>query len=248
MVTATPYKAPFSEIVIGTIVKEFGFQDDILQQKTAKRYFSGKRVKDENKREICAAIGKALVDLGFIPSSPLLEREGFTLEQVISPMIAWYADEWDRLVGYMRSTSAPVDRPDLAAISYLRLAVIDLALRASAILWLTEAPTPKEGTPLWAEEKGGAKYLRELLDKCQEGHRPTRDELAEQLDVSYNTIDNWLDTDTRPSRSNIDRIAEELAPRIPAVDSKTLKAQLHRHYALCTLCNLLAEHVGRAMP
>lgn len=245
MATAKSYKAPFSGPVIGAIVKAFDLRDDVLQRKTAKRHFSGERVGDDSKHEIYAAIGKALVDLGIFPSSPLLEREDFTLEQVISPTIAQYADQWDQLVGYMRSTSAPVDRTDLGAISYLRLAVIDLALRASAVLWLAEAPAPKEGTPLWAEEKGGAKYLRELLDKCQEGRRPTRDKLAEQLDVSYKTIDDWLDNDTRPSQSNINRIAEKLEPRIPDVDAKTLKAQLHRHYALRALCNLLAEHVGR---
>ncbi len=244
MAAAKSYKTPFSGPVIGVIVKAFDLQDDILQHKTAKRYFSGKRIKDESRHEICAAVGKALVAHGIMPSSFLLEREGFTLEQVILPTIAWYADQWDQLVGYMRSTSAPVDRPDLAAISYLRLAVIDLALRTSAVLWLTEAATPDEGTPLWAKEKGAATYLRQLLEKCGES-RPTRDELADRLDVSYNTVDNWLDTNTRPSRSNIDRIAEELAPCITALDAETLKGQLHRHYALCALCDLLAEHVGR---
>ncbi|MCY4438253.1 MAG: tetratricopeptide repeat protein [Chloroflexi bacterium] len=244
MAASTPYKAPFSGPVIGAIVKALGLQVVALQSKTAKRYFSGKRVKDYNKHEICAAVGKALVAHGIMPSSFILEQEGFTLEQVISPMIAWYADQWDQLVGNMRSTSAPVDRPDLAAISYLRLAVVDIALRASAVLWLTEATTPDEGTPLWAREKGGAEYLRRLLDKCGES-RPTRDELANRLNVSYNTVDNWLDTITRPSRSNIDLLAEELAPRIPDIDVKTLRCQLHRHYALCALCDLLANHLGR---
>ena len=244
MAAAKPYKAPFSGSVIGAIVKAFDLQDDVLQHKTAKRYFSGKRVKDESKRAIYAAVGKALVAHGIMPSSFLLEREGFTLEQVISPTIAWYADQWDKLVGYMRSTSAPVDRPDLAAISYLRLAVIDLALRTSAVLRLTEAATPDEGMPLWAKEKGGATYLRQLLEKCGES-RPTRDELADRLDVSNNAVDNWLDTNTRPSRSNIDMVAEELAPRIPDIDVKTLRGQLYRHYGLCALCDLLAEHVGR---
>ena len=244
MAASTPYKAPFSGPVIGAIVKALGLQDDVLQSKTAKRYFSGKRVKDDKKHEICAAVGKALAAHCIMPSAFLLEQEGFTLDQVISPMIAWYADQWDQLVGYMRSTSAPVDRPDLAAISYLRLAVVDLALRASAVLWLTEATTPDEGTPLWAREKGGAECLRRLLDKCGES-RPTRDELADRLDVSYNTVDNWLDTTTRPWRSNIDMLAEELAPRIPDIDVKTLRCQLHRHYALCALCDLLANHLGR---
>lgn len=244
MTAATPYKAPFSGPVIGAIVKAFALQADVLQCKTAKRYFKGKRVKDDSRREICAAIGKEFAARGIIPSAPPLEQAGFTLEQVISPMIAQFADQWDQLVGYMRCNSAPVDRPDLAAISYLRLVVIDLALRVSAVLWLTEADTPAEGTPLWAEDKGGAKYLRLLLAKCGES-RPTRDELAERLDVSENTVDGWLDTNSRPSRSNIDSIAKELACHIANLDVETLKNQLQRHYALCALCDLLANHLDR---
>ena len=242
--SAANYKVPLSGPILGAVVRELRLQNDVLTDKTARRYFSGQRVKDDSKREVLLAIGEALVVHGIITESPVMERVGLPLKKILSLGVACTADHWDRLVGHMRYTSTPVDRPDLVAISYLRLAIIDLALRISAALWLAELPTPDEETPLWAEDKGGAKYLRQLLVRCGVS-RPTREQLTEELEVSDNTLDNWLDTNIRPSRDNIDRIADALAPHIGDLDSDTLKSQLHRHYALCALCDLLATHTGR---
>ena len=92
-------------------------------------------------------------------------------------------------------------------------------------------------------DKGGAKYLRLLVNEG--GVRPlTRDELAEQLRVSPNTIDNWLDTNTHPLDYYYDRLARILAPRA-GLDVQDLKSQLNRHYGLCALCDHLAWHLGR---
>ncbi len=238
------YSAPLSGQIIGAVVRELRLQDEVLRRKTAARYFNGGRIKDDSKQEIFEVLGQALVDHGIIPPSPFLEQEDISLTKVISSTIAWYADQWDRLVGYMQSASAPVDRPDLAAIAYLRLATIDLSLRTTAAMWLGELPAPDEGTPLWAKHKGRSTYLRRLLDGCGPDG-PTRDQLAERLQVSNNTIDNWLDTDTRPTWSHVNRLAEELAPYHAALGAENLQGRLHRHYALSGLCDLLSGHVGR---
>ena len=229
---------------MGAVVKELRLQNDTLQGRTAKRYFRDKWVKENSKREIFGALGQSLADQDIFPPSSFFEREGVPLEKAMTVGIAWYADQWDWLAGYMRSASAPVDSPDLAAISYLRLAMIDLALRTSAVIWLAGLPPPNERTPLWAKDRGGAEYLRQLLKRCGEAG-PTRDQLAERLGVSYNTVDNWLDTDTRPSRSNINGIAKELSPHLSGVDLETLERHLHFHYALCSICDLLSAHLGR---
>ena len=238
------FKAPLSGPIIGVIVKVLRIQSDFLTRRTARRFFKGRRIKDAEREGIFLEIGKVLVDHGLVPNSPFLTHEDFPPEKVIAVAVAWYSSEWDRLVGHMRTASAPVDWPDLAAASYLRLAMVDLGLRVSAVLWLAELPAPGEGTPLWAEDRGGAKYLRRLIRKCGKSG-PTRDELAERLDVSYNTVDNWLDTHTRPSQSHIRKLAEELAGHIAGLDEESIKRQLHLHYALNELCDLLAESVGR---
>ena len=245
MTQATTYQAPLSGPVIGAVVRELQLQSDVLVDKTAQRYFGGlERVKDDSKYQIFDAIGHALLDQRLIPRSPFLEREGRPLSRLLSLAITWYADQWDQLVGYMRSTSAPVDRPDLAATAYLRLVIIDLALRASAAMWLAELPTPEEGTPLWAREDTGSAYLRHLLHRCGDS-RPTRDQLGERVDVDRNTVDNWLDKNVRPSPTNLDRLAEELAPHIPGASVEDLKGQLHRHFGLSSICDRLAIHLGR---
>ena len=244
MLQGTNYKAPLSGQILGAVLKALQFQDPVLSSKTAQRYFNGLRVGEDSKYKVFEAVGKAIMDSGIIPLSPFLEREGFPLPRVISMVIACYASQWDLLVGYMRTTSAPVDRQDLAALSYLRLAVIDLALRTSAVLWLTDMAPPEEGTPLWAQENGGSKYLRQILYRRGKS-RPTRDHLAEQLDVSNNTVDSWLDNSVRPSADNIDRIAEVLGQHISGLQVDSPRSRLHRHYALVSLCDLLAQHLGR---
>ena len=140
----------------------------------------------------------------------------------------------------MCSASAPVERPDLAATAYLRLVVIDLVLRTSALLWLAERPSPQEGVPLWAQSRGNARYLRGLLEKCGSS-APTRDGLAEQLDVSYNAVDSWLDGRVRPLLENLQGVADHLAQHMEGADPAALKSELRLHYAISSLCDGLAK-------
>lgn len=244
MARSARFKAPLSGPIIGVIVKALRIQSDSLTRRTTRRFFKGRRIKDAEREGIFLEIGKVLVEHGLVPNSPFLTHENVPPEKVIAVAVAWYSSEWDRLVGHMRTASAPVDRADLAAASYLRLVTIDLALRVSAVMWLAELPTPDEETPLWTNDNGGAEYLRRILRKCGKTGL-TRDELAERLDVSYNTVDNWLDTHTRPSQFHIGKLAEELAEHIDGLDEESIRRQLHIHYALSDLCQLLTKNVGR---
>ena len=242
--STSSYAPPLSGQIIGAAVKELRFEDDALTDRTARRYFAGERIKDDGRRAILEALGQALIDRRVIPASPFLERRDMPYAKAVAVGIAWYAEQWDNLAGYMRSASAAVDRPELAATSYLRLAIVDLSLRVSAALFLADAPTPSEAPPLWAKDNGGGLFLRQLLARCGDG-KPTRDTLAERLEVSVNTVDNWLDADTRPSLYNMGRLARELAPHIPDADEDTLEGDMRLHYALRALSALLAKHLGR---
>ena len=244
MTFTSPYAAPLSGQIIGAAVKELRFEDDALTDRTARRYFAGERIKDGGKRAILEAVGQALIDRRIIPASPFLERSGMPYATAVAFGIEWYAEQWDNLARYMRSASAPVDRPELAAVSYLRLAIVDLSLRVSAALFLADAPTPGEDPPLWAQDGGGGLFLRRILDRCGDG-KPTRDALAERLEVSVNTVDNWLDTDARPYPYNLGRLARELAPHIPDADQDALEGEMRLHYALRALSDMLAKHLGR---
>ena len=238
------YTVPLSGILIGTVVKEFRLQDPTLNDKTARRFFGGGRVSDRRRAEIVDALGHALTELHVFPLSGFLEHQGIDQGRVLGFAVAWYAQQWDRLAGYMRSTSASVERRDMAAAAYMRLVVIDLALRVSAGMWLAELPTPTEEPPIWAEESSGAKYLRQLLARCGPS-APTRDQLAEYLDVSYNTVDSWLDSGARPSPANLSNIANVLGQRIEGLETDILRRDLQFHYALSHICDLLSLHLGR---
>ena len=247
MTSTSSYAPPLSGQIIGAAVKELRILDGVLSpqtERTARRYFSGARISDAKKIEIIEALGEALIANRIVPPSPFLERTGMPYAKAIASGIDWYAEQWDNLAGYMRSASAPVDRQDLAAISYLRLAICDLSLRVSAALFLADAPTPSEDPPLWARENGGSLFLRRLLERCGED-RPTRDQLAEELVVAPNTVDNWLDGDVNPFIYNMDRLADYIAPRLPDSDADTLKGDLRLHFALVAICDLLANHLGR---
>ena len=230
--------------MIGAVVKELRLQDRALDDKTARRYFNGKRVGDRKRAEIVDALGSALTELHIFPSSSFLEQQGIPQGRVLGSALAWYAEQWDRLAGYMRSISASVDRRDLAATAYMRLVVIDLSLRVSAAMWLAELPTPGEEPPIWAEESSEAKYLRQLLARCGPS-APTRDQLAEALGVSYNTVDSWLDSGVRPSPTNLSNIADVLGQRIEGLETEILGRDLNLHFALSHICDLLSLHLGR---
>lgn len=247
MTSTSSYAPPLSGQIIGAAVKELRILDGVLSpqtERTARRYFSGVRISDAKKREIIGALGEALIANRIIPPSPFLERTRMPYAKAIASGIEWYAEQWDNLAGYMRSASAPVDRWDLAAVSYLRLAICDLSLRVSAALFLADAPTPNEEPPLWARENGGSPFLRGLLERCGD-NRPTRAQIAEDLIVAPNTVDNWLDGGANPFIYNLDRLSDYLAPRLPDADADALKGELRLHFALVAICDLLANHLGR---
>lgn len=84
----------------------------------------------------------------------------------------------------------------------------------------------------------------QLLKSLLKINNITRDNFAYQIKVSENTLDSWLDSNIRPSDSNIHIIARELAKNEQGVYHE-LSTKLHRHYILCDICNRLAEKIGR---
>lgn len=237
-----PYRAPLSGQIIGEIVKLL--QLDLGSErvkKNAQRLFRNGRISDAKKFEVFEAIGTAVVDLELIPSLPFMERDKMTLDRTIALCLTMWSEDWDTLVGRMRQLSPPVDRLDLAAVAYLRLAVIDLALRVSAVLWLADIPTPKEGEPSWAQAKGGSDYLKQLIGQAEITH----EEFVDKVNVSSTAAENWLYANIRPHSENILMIAETLAPLIDGCEAGTLSRKLHLHYILCGIGDYLESHIGR---
>jgi len=242
------FELPLSGVVLGVIARALWLsaRDDseVLSGKTAARYFSGERVSDDARKEVVEAIAGASIKAGMfsVPSMPQVQQP---LAASVSNFVLWLAAQWDGLVGQIRSMGLTISSPKRAAAAplvYLRLAVIEIALRAGALLRLSGVDAPSEAPPKWASAGGQASLLRALLNQCRE--RPKRDELVQLLEVHPNSIDAWLDGKKRPTDENIVVLAEEFASRIEGTTADALAERLRRHYALHDLAGRLANAIG----
>ena len=238
-----PFRAPLSGQAIGFAARRFGLEVS-RSNRNAARYFSGGQVSDRARKKIISSLALDLVEQGIFPELSVPNYDGREFAEKLGGLIDVHAGEWDSLVGRLRAESAAVDRPDLAGTAYLRLVVIDLSVRYAAVLCLAGLPAPDEGTPLWADERGGSLYLRELLATCGDS-APTRADLAARLGVSTNTIDGWLDGNVRPRAYHLAEIGEELAPLVEGINSRSVSGGLRLHYGLSEICAELANHIGR---
>ncbi len=214
-----------------------------LKNKNTQRYLDGVRVEQKNLGAAVMSIAEAMVRAEFIVIPKISEMGTAPPEVLVANIIGILASRWDELAGALRNFSPHISRIDLAALPFLRLAVVDLALRAAALAKLNGGNPPSETVPTWTRENGSGLLLRELQERC--GPRPTREDLARVLEVSDNTIDAWFDGKVRPEEKHIEILAEEFACRTPAETKERLQVQLRRHIAMCDLAGRLAAIVGR---
>lgn len=242
--TSTAFRLPLSGEILGTLIEALQIRTGRLGNKTARRLFLGERVSEDRRMKIYEDFARVLVETEFIPHLPFLMEKGISLTRLLSFVIASQADRWDKLGGYMRTSSPQVTRKDLAPVPYLRFAVIDLALRTTSVMRLAGLPKLAEGEPIWSRESNSGQMLREFQAQCRQKGL-TREKFAEKLGVSDNTVDSWLSGRSRPSQDNIQSIAKVLASYLVETTVEVLSARLNRHYILCTLSDLLSKHIGR---
>ena len=135
----TPH-LPTSGQIIGALVTRLGIRHPVLQRRTARRYFSAdpeRLVKDSTRAEIIEAIAEVLTGSGFI-ASPQTKEANYELAPALASMLQWHAENWDLFRSFLRRRTMSVMPSHLPKIweAYVRLAVIDLALRVAAHLHL----------------------------------------------------------------------------------------------------------------
>ena len=153
------------------------------------------------------------------------------------------ARHWDELAGAVRRASAPVSSLKVARIGCLQLVTVDLAVRFTALLWLTRSQLePPEPPPTpWAEKEGMRTWLRSLHARTG----LSRDELASAAHVDEHTLDAWLDDEVRPTHENLQDLVLALADH-GADDAEVLLRDLRRAYGLRHLLSRVADIVGGA--
>ena len=220
----------YSGRVLGALVAALGAQGGFLGSRTAKRYFAGEIGTDANRRRVFAETGAALVDAGFVRTSALLRRSDVAIA------VAQASLRWDRVLATLQSRSGAVG--EAVVESALRLAVVDLALRAFAVRRLAGQEPPRPGTPSWALDNGGGRMLRRMAREAG----VTRDGLAERLGASERAVDNWLDGRNRPTDANIEALAHALAAEGTA---DRVAREIRRCFALADLADRAASQLGR---
>ena len=232
---------PYSGRIIGTIVKALSLDDGVLTSRTAQRFFKGQSVSEHNHGEIFLALGDVLVERGIVPLTPTFQQYGISLSEFIAIAIARAATRWDGLLAEVQSKSARIGDRSIAADRLLQFVVIDLSVRIFALLRLSGIDPERPGVPLWAQENGGGKLLRNLTARAG----LTREELAKQLGVSSTSVDNWLDGKVRPTNDSVAALSEVLADEIRDVTPDHVRMEIQRQFTFVTLVDLVELWIGR---
>ena len=237
----TPALPVYSGQAIGAVVKALDLDHGVLKERTARRFFAGAPVSEHSSDQIFLALGEVLVERGIIPEPPLFRQYDVPTSGIIAAAIERAAQRWDSLAATMQSRSGRTEQPGQAAVGFLRIVVVDLAVRVFALMKLAGREPGKEEVPLWAQENGGGKMLRALTQ--QAGF--SRERLAARLGVSDNAVDNWLDGNNCPTPQHIDAIANALASRISDSNAPDMSQRIHRQFAFARLADLIAMLIGR---
>lgn len=208
-----------------------------------RHHLRGRRgLKANTRNEAYEDMVRAFADAGYVPlSADKLERDRTI--KLLTNGIAIAITRWDQLVGHARALSDSGD-VKTTATRYLRVAAVDVAIRAAAFDLLSNVPSPPEAldvraepVPTWARE-GGVKAMMRRLPKAL---GTTRARLSPN-----NRFDELFDGRNRPSITKLGCFAEVVAK----FDKKTPASMWLLHhawmFALNALCNEIATIVGRA--
>ncbi len=240
-VKPVPMLSVYSGQIIGAVVDALAIHHDVLDDRTARRFFAGQPVNQHSHTKILLAIGEVLVDRGIVPVPPLFRQRDVSMPIIVAATVARAAQRWDQLVSTMQSRSGRTTDSGKAVEGFLRIVVVDLAVRAFALMRLAGLKPSEPETPLWSQENGGGKLLRALT----RGANLTRDQLAARLGVSATSVDNWLDGNNRPTPENISVIAKVLAGRTAGSRPEQLEQNIRRQFAFAHVADLVAHLIGR---
>ena len=237
-------RLPTSGQIIGALVTRLSIRYPVLQSRTARRYFSAdpeRLVKDSSRSEIIEAIAEVLTGSGFI-ASPQTKEANYELAPALASMLRWHADNWDLFRSFLRRRTMSVMPSHLPKVweAYVRLAVIDLALRVAAHLNLAGSSPAALDFLGWASV--GARG--DFLNRKREQTPLSLEDFAEKVGVTDNTVDGWMYHGARPSNDNLAQIAEVLTDHIEGSNVTGIALELRALYWVSDVAALLADHIG----
>ncbi len=238
-----PPSLPTSGQILGAVARSMGLKDFRLQSRTARRYFSGRSdtlVKESSRTEVVEAISDALAELGFGAVSQ--GRDVTTDASVLASTLEWHASSWDSLRTFLLPRMMRVYPSHLAAVwqTYVRLAVIDLALRTAAQLHPTDSPEETLDFLGWIAPGRRGAYLNQRRRRAG----VTLTDFVEWVGVSVNAAEGWLYRGVRPSDENLREIAKALTRNGADGDCQRTVRELRLLYWVSDMAEALGEHIG----
>lgn len=234
-------KFPTSVQILGILTRALKVESDILNGRSARRYYEGDNVPPDRKIELFEEFSRVIVSYGILPELKLPRKQPVPTYELVAFTLLFYAETWDQLAGQIRSTPLREVPNNLGILPYLRLVVIDLSIRVVGLLRLAGLLRLSDSVPSWAEKKKHGTLLRDLQHKSG----LSREQLAKEVELWDNTVDAWLESKSYPTDFNIDVLATVLSRHIIGRSEESVRAQLKRHYMLCRVCDLLAEKIDR---
>jgi tetratricopeptide (TPR) repeat protein len=205
--------------------------------KTAQRYFEGKRIAPESIDKILDALVAALVPEGAVGVNARVARAG------ARSFLGNAVRHWDVLVGSMLGGGFPIIEPRLAPIPFLRLFILDAAIRWAAYQALaTHTGGEPEFRPPWLESDG----VRQAMDRYRcstAGETLSVTTCAASAKVSDNSLEAWRRGDQLPTNENLQFLAAPLAKHASRPPGE-VEFQLRVAVGVGALRRFLAELCG----
>ncbi len=266
--------APYSGALLGALVKAFDLDDEavvgaesvvggrysvpyVLRKETTQDYFRGRRpIKQNSEEEIVEAVCWGLVRAGIVPPVQLPPNAatglpGGGIYELVYLGIRHLLWAWDGVRGSVSSLSASVTNPKTAALPFMRLFAIDLALRLQALLLLTAVDFSASDSVAWATPDGRGWLLQRWFERAGT-NAPTKTGLAARLTgfvehrdgASHQAVGYWLDGSRTPSAQHMIELAREFSSLDTGESEEALLAQMRRFYGLWRLGEMLSKVVG----
>ena len=236
---------PTSGQILGVLVRSLGITHPHLGDKTAQRYFSGRpqdRVLESNRLRIIGAISETMAAALFADPVAGNDEEVASSPAALSVLLDWHAVTWDQFRAFLlpRVMRVYPQHMDQVWRAYVRLAAIDLALRAAAHLHLAGASPAS----LDFLEFASAGRRGEYLNRRRAEAGVSLFDFAEAADVTDNAAQAWLYEGARPVDNHLVGIAAALASDDGADEHGGALRELRRLYWVSDVAEVLAGFIG----
>ncbi|QYK49079.1 MAG: tetratricopeptide repeat protein [Phycisphaeraceae bacterium] len=212
--------------------------------RSAREYFRGEWVAVPRQREICGWVVEAATSAGLF-STFTLPRDGNTdappAQEFLTDVLVQWLSDWDAIY-FQGSTGWPDPHPSLAVFVLGRQAVIDLALRVTALVQLSGGCDWTQFVTHATEDKPGKAILSSLM--ATGSRHQTREGLALSIGVEKSTVDDWMDKMTVPRDINLRALAKHFAESTS--HEEQLLVWLRLQWALVAIKAALCPHMEPA--